>query len=239
MRGFVRFVPSALLLAVLLGATPAVAAPIVLRTGVDAGNNVLAAGSVDPNWTISTDDGATFVSAKVLYPIQICCAMETVANTAAWISDPSVNANNAATGWGINEDVFLRRSFDLTGYDLSTVSFTGNLRMADWTFGISVNGNLIPGTDIGNCGGNQNCGTWFSDHALSIAAGSGVFLNGINTIEFRGQSLNSGWDGLWFDGTVDGRLAAAPVPEPGTLLLSLTALGAARVMRRRRSVPTR
>jgi hypothetical protein len=233
MRSSLRLVASALLTLIVVAATPASAAPIILRTGVDATNAVLPSGAVDPNWTISTDDGATFVSDKVLYPAQICCGMESVAGTAAWISDPSINANAPNTAWGINQDVFLRRTFDLTGYDLSTVSLQGNWRIADWTFGISLNGNLIPGTAIGNCGDNQAlCGTWFSDHALAVLAGSGLFVNGLNTLEFRAQSINSGWDGLWLDAQVDGRRV---VPEPSLMLLTLTALGAAGAIRRRRA----
>jgi len=131
-----------------------------------------------------------------------------------------------STAWGVNEDVWLRRRFDLSGYDLSTVSLTGTWRIADWSFGIYLNGNLIAGTNTGT-----GISKWDVDTAVSVAAGSAFFLNGINTLELRGQSLNSGWDGFWFDGAVDGRQVGA-VPEPATL--SLVAIGAAGLMARRR-----
>lgn len=226
-----QFLSTMLGLAALVATGTAAADTITLRTGVDAGNTVLAAGATDTAWTISTDGGATYSDARVLFPAQICCGMQTVAGTAAWISDPSVQANSESTGWGVNEDVFIRRTFDLTGFDLATVALSGTWRLADWTFGISLNGNLIAGTAIGNCGGDQGaCGTWFSDHLLSVVAGSPFFVQGINTLEFRGQSLNSAYDGLWFAGEVTGVRA---VPEPVALVLVVTALGSFAAARRR------
>jgi hypothetical protein len=185
---------------------------IVLRTGVDASNAVLAAGDLDPAWLISTN-GSTFDSAKVLYPVQVCCGMETAGTTAAWISDPSITAGLPNTAWGVDNTVYIRRTFDVSGLALSSLALSGTWRLADWTMGAYLNGNLIPGTNIGNGGADQSIGTWFSDHSLT--AGSALFVSGINTLEFRGQSVNSGWDGLWFDGTVTGD----PVPEPSSLLL--------------------
>jgi hypothetical protein len=145
--------------------------------------------------------------------------METVANTAAWVSDPSINDTVATTAWGVDKMVYIRHNFDLTGYDLSTVALGGTWRIADWTMGIYLNGNLIPGTDIGK-GNPATQGTWFSDHLLSVAAGSAFFVAGVNTLEFQAQSINSGWDGLWFDGAVTGRqTGGGEIPEPSSLLL--------------------
>ena len=196
----------------------AISTAATIRTGVNAGNTVLAPGTTDPTWTISTDGGATFSSTKVLYPAQICCGMETVAGTAAWVSDPSIVDGNAATAWGIDQMVYIRRTIDLTGFDLSTVALGGTWRIADWTMGIYLNGNLIPGTNIGK-GDQGTQGTWFSDHAFSVAAGSPFFVAGLNTLEFQAQSINSVYDGIWFDGTLTGRQVGGDVPEPSSLLL--------------------
>ncbi|MGM9482059.1 hypothetical protein ACS5PN_12805 [Roseateles sp. NT4] len=223
------------MLALLLCALTGLArADVILRTGVDGSNVVQAEGSTDTHWQISTDNKATYADAKVLYAAQICCNMGTAGTTAAWISDPSVTAGSSATQWGTGTDVWIKTSFDLTGYNLSTVGLSGLWRIADWTFGVYLNNQLITGTDIGNCGGDQNaCGTWFSDHVLTVATGSALFTSGINTLEFRGQSLNSAWDGLWFDGTVTGRQGNA-LPLPGTLPLLALGMLALRATRRRR-----
>jgi len=210
-------------------------ADIVVRTGVDAGGSVMAPGSMDTRWRISVDDKQTYTDTKVLYPLvnpndvysggQICCGMQTVANTAAWISDPSVSASSPNTQWGVGEDVWIETSFDLTGYDLATVAFSGLWRVADHSLGIYLNGNLIPGTAINS--------TWGSDHAVSVALGSSSFLQGVNTLEIRASSLNSGWDGLWMDATVTGRQPGGTVPVPATLALAVLGLGLVAAQRRR------
>jgi len=200
-------------------------ADIVVRTGVDGSNAVMGSGSIDSDWTISTDGGASFQEAKVLYPAQICCGMETVAGTAAWISDPSIVAGSAATAWGVGNTVYMRHSFDLTGYDLATVAFSGIWRVADHSLGIYLNGDLIPGTTINS--------TWGSNFAVNVALGSSSFLQGVNTLEFRASSLNSVWDGLWVDATVTGRQPGGTVPVPATLALAVLGLGLVAAQRRR------
>ncbi|MFX8262588.1 hypothetical protein ABTL46_22285, partial [Acinetobacter baumannii] len=85
----------------------------------------------------------------------------TVASTAAWITD-SGSADSAATGWGIGKPVYLRTTFDLTGFDLATTALSGTWRVADNLLGIYLNGVLIQ--DALNS-------TWFTDYALSVTAG--------------------------------------------------------------------
>lgn len=209
---------------------------IVLRTGVDSGGSVMAPGSTDTHWRISVDNKQTYTDTKVLYPLlnpsnylgggQICCGMETVASTAAWISDPSVTATTSSTLWGVQEDVWIETTFSLAGYDLNSVALSGAWRIADYSLGVYLNGQLIPGTSPGY-------GTWIADISLSVAAGSSLFVDGTNKLEFRAQSVNSGWDGLWFDGTVTGRQVDAQVPVPQTLGLVLTGLAALAWRRRR------
>jgi hypothetical protein len=208
----------------LMALVASASADIVVRTGVDGANAVMASGSTDSDWTISTNGGSSFAAAKVLYPIQTCCGMASVAGTAAWISDPSITDSSAATSWGVGSTVYLRHSFDLSGYDLATVAFSGIWRVADNTLGIYLNGDLISGTTID--------GTWFSDWALSVGTGSSSFLQGVNTLEVRANSINSSWDGLWMDGTVTGRQSGT-VPVPATLALTVLGLGLVAAQRRR------
>lgn len=199
-------------------------ADIDLNTGTAADGTVLAAGSLDPFWTISTN-GADFFAARVAYPGaypdmnsgQTCCGMDTVPGTAAWVTMPGVVATSPVTGWGVNTMVYLRRTFDLSGYDTDTVALTGKFRVADAGRGIYINGNLISGTDYG--GGF----TFSSDLSFSFDAGSGLFIDGINTIEMRGTSVNDVWDAFWLQTNVTGEMA--PVPEPGTWALLGAGLG--------------
>lgn len=196
-------------------------AALALNSGVSSSGTTLAAGSIDPFWTISTD-GMNFSAARVAYPGsnmvsgQICCGMESVNNNAAWISTPSVTATNPTTGWGVNNTVYARRTFDLTGHDLATVALSGAFRVADVARGVYINGTLIAGT-------SGNSYSFAADNPFSIAAGSGLFLQGLNTLELRGLSVNNGWDAFWLNSTLTSQ--PAPVPLPGGLGLLLSGLG--------------
>lgn len=217
-------------------------AAIVLRTGVDNNGAVMAPGSIDTDWEIKTPNSSDYTSTKVLYPLinpnnlnsggQICCGMETVAGTAAWISDLSVNSTTPNTQWGVGQDVRIRTRFDLTGYDLSTVALTGNWRIADYTRGVFLNGIFLPGSDFGGITPSASNGTWFSNHPFSFTSG---FNAGINTLEFLANSHNTAWDGLWVDATVTGRqTGGGQVPLPGTFsLLTLALIGLGTTLRRR------
>jgi hypothetical protein len=206
------------------------AGPIDIRTGVDGALNPLNAGDLDPFWEISTD-GTNFSAAVVAFPAQICCGMESAPATATWITDPSVSADSPFTGWGFDNPVTIRRSFNLSGYDLSTVALSGLWRVADNSLGIYINGNLIPDTVFSS--------TWGNDFAVNLAAGSGFFQNGTNVISMVGTSGNSAWDAFFLDVTVNGRLegdgGGSTVPEPATVaLLGGGLLALALVYRRRK-----
>ncbi len=201
------------------------AASIVLRTGVDGGLNPLGENVTDPLWDISVQGGG-FVDAEVVNSEVICCGMETVAPVARWISDPSVTDGSPSTGWGIGPTAIARRTFDLTGFDLSTTSLSGAWRVADNRAGVFINGNLIVGTDDGGAGWDNN---------QLLTAGPAFFIPGLNVIELRGFSQNSTWDGFWLDATIQDSPTTPPVPEPTTVALMAFGVAAAAARARGRA----
>jgi hypothetical protein len=219
-----RFLALALLASV-LAPSLSHAVTITLRTGVDASLTPLGQNVADPFWTISVKGGA-FVAAEVANTEVICCGMATVTPEARWISDPSITAGSGNTGWGVRQTAVVRRSFDLTGLDLATVSLSGLWRVADAREGVYLNGNLLPGTGGGAAG-------YQSDQTIQVLAASGFFAQGVNVLEFRGTSSNSQFDAFWFSGTVTG--SPIGVAEPTTLMLLGVGLASARAARRLRS----
>lgn len=200
-----------------LPVVPAHASSIQLLTGVNASNAVLPDLTTDPFWSISVDGRTTFTSAKtVSAPIWLTCGcgLDTVGSEAKWISDPSTNGSNPSDAWPVDPTVYADRTFDLTGFDLSTVALSGIWRVADDRLGIYVNGHLIdPATANGAFG-------FSADQAFALGAGSGFFTSGVNTLELRGSSVNSIWDGFWLDARISGTpIAGSPVPEPASLML--------------------
>lgn len=183
------------------------AASVILRTGVDGSLSTLAAATSDPYWTISVD-GSTFNPAVVLFPAGMCCGMETAGSQATWISDITA-VDDPTTGWS-EPVVRVRREFDLSGFTLGSVSLSGTYRVADGRRGVYLNGNYL--------GYDDSAFAFSSDNPISVAPGSPFFVAGINTIEFRGSTVNAIYDGFWVDVTVTDEISGTP--EPMTMLLA-------------------
>jgi hypothetical protein len=203
-------------------------AQLNLSTGLGPGAVPLAEGAMDPYWKISTNGGLSFSNAFVLKNSDnAACGCGIIPNlpTGQWISDVS----GISTGWGSGGTVYVRRTFDLSGFDLSTVNLSARFATMDNVHGIYLNGNLIPGTTLIW----PSTYPWQYETAFSVASTSGWFNSGINTLEFRASSVNSVWDGVLLrQGTVTGD-ALAVVPEPGTVLLVATGLTVLGFVRRR------
>ncbi len=160
----------------------------LFSTGVDDNGNLLAGGAVDPHYTAA--GGATFV-------IDFPGALGWVGNTASsqWISaDPGAFEGSTT----------FTTTFDLTGFDPSSASISGQLSADDGTL-MFLNGNLV--LDDSFNGGNA---PWSDFVPFSASSG---FVSGINTITFI--TPNSGGPG----GLQVQILSAAAAPEPGTILL--------------------
>ena len=117
-------------------------------------------------------------------------------------------------------------TFDLSGFDLNTVNLGGIWRVADIAKGIYINNNLVSGTVF-------NGFTFGTDQSFSLLSGSGFFVDGLNTIEIRGQSVNNVWDAFWLSGAIEGDIQT--VPEPSILALFVIGLGGLAFIRRRKA----
>ena len=160
------------------------------NTGFDANGNPLAAGGTDAHWTLTSSPDATWKGPSAYHSLTI--------PGAAWIGcaqspyslviGPSQNnAANVAPG-----NYVYHTSFDLTGFDPSSVVITGRIITDDNLTSFKVNG-----ADTGlRCAYN----TWTN---FTITNGSGITLQpGANTVDLTvqngGSSANpSGFQVQW------------------------------------------
>ncbi|MDF1504139.1 PEP-CTERM sorting domain-containing protein [Roseisolibacter sp. H3M3-2] len=129
-----------------------------------------------------------------------------------------------------------RTTFDLTGYDLATVSFNFRCSTDNTFLGWRLNGSALTGGGGGGFGTTGVCTTHpngITGAFQSVATG---FVAGVNTWDFvvNGDATT---DALIVDVTdFTGRQVSSTVPEPSTYaLLGTGLLGLAGIARRRRS----
>ncbi|HTV39765.1 MAG TPA: PEP-CTERM sorting domain-containing protein [Candidatus Sulfotelmatobacter sp.] len=183
--------------------------PGIFNTGVDDSGNLLAAGSVDPNWTITSSPvSSTPIAALVVSPLN----KGWEANTASsqWINATGVGNDVEPAGLYI-----YTLTFSLAGYDPSTASI-----LAEW---VSDNNSEIylNGADTGI---SNNTNGFKPFKLFSLTSG---FVDGENTLQFyvnqipQGPGGGSDPEGLQVDVL---NASAQAVPEPATATLALAAL---------------
>lgn len=180
----------------------------VYNTGQNASHVVLAGGSVDPHYTSS---GTVFVLSS---PNGAWLANN---STSEWVG-PDTGDGSSLTG-GVYSLVY-RTTVDLTGFNPATAVLQGRWSTDNSGTNISVNG-----TPTGNTAGTFN--SWFT---FTLNSG---FVAGVNNIDFAWS--NAGGPGgvrvEFTSATAD--LATSGVPEPASVLLTLTGAAALAFFKRR------
>jgi len=206
-------------------------ADINLSTGLNGSGNIIctsgstACGLVaDANWTVVDSFGsATPSAAQVVDPSDADWYGGWVANATAtpasdWIA---YNGDNCCdNGLGT-----YTRTFNLTGYNLSTVSISGSWTLDD--SGILV----LNGKTIGVLGD----GNWGTMNAFSDST-STDFNQGVNTLQIEITDTDNFLEGVNLSGTLTGTQTGV-VPEPSNVAVALIAgFAALLVLARRRAL---
>ncbi len=185
------------------------------NTGVNSDGTLATPGSTDQNF--SSPDGPIYVIST--YPV-----WADPGGVASYVAPDPIDGSNYDGGYyTLDYDI----SFDLTGFDPSTVLIEGS-----WSTDNSGNDILVNGQSTGNTSPGFN---GFTDFTLS--GSSGLFTAGINTLDFN-WSNDGGPGGMAVEFS---SATASPTPEPASMALIGTGLMAfgliGRVRRRAKSSP--
>jgi hypothetical protein len=190
-----------------------------LATGLDATDTrITTGGEADAHWTVDQAAGGTAAAQATLETSANFYQFWAASGPASdWIARTAAVASN-----GLGSYTF-SRSFDLTGYDLSTVAISGSWAIDD-SGTLGLNSNTL--ASLGN-------GVWSGLTPFSVATGSAFFNQGINTltVTIDAGTNDNQFEAVRLKGAVTGDVSAAP--EPSTLALMLGVSGIAFAARRK------
>jgi hypothetical protein len=211
---------AAAIVAVVIGQAGKVrAGTINLATGLNGSGSLIdpvnGGGQLDANWTVEQVTGSA--GSFVLNGVQ-AAAQVVVQSSADWYGGWVANGPNSnwiARNVAITDNgpigTTYNLNFNLTGYNLSTVSIAGA-----WTIDddgtLSLNGHLLS---------TLSDGSWTQLNTFSVATGSSFFNPGLNTLTMTEGATDDFLEGARLEGTLTG--VSAVTPEPGSLALSLIA----------------
>ena len=201
------------------GAGPVRAGMIAnVSTGLDASNNVLTSGGLsDAHWTVSELAGG-FGAPQSVFPGNADYFGGWVPNGPGsdWVARKANVASNGPAPYTFST------TFDLTGVNLATVSLIGSWAIDD-TGSLNLNGTQIGFLTAG----------WATLTSFAVAPGSGLFVQGMNTLSITITDTDNYLEGVRLQGSV----TTNAVPEPATVISTtiggLIALGFGRRARRK------
>ena len=191
----------------------------LFNTGVDATGVRLPGGSADTHWQVVAGPGVSDPTSAVVVTNQNPGGnyFQTLDSSWIWVAANGVGAAGAA--------YTLRLQFDLTGYDIESLTITG-IWGADNTASMSLNGASPVGSGTFSLP-NVVLASHNTPHSFSITDG---FVTGINTLEFQVvDTRNPG--GLNVSGLV---AQANAIPEPASIVLLVAGLASLAALNRRR-----
>ena len=156
------------------------------NTGVDDNNNLLPLGSVDAHYTLISSADTNYPGPGVFVPTDFPGPSEWITNgpNSEWISPSLATGDNPYNAPGV---YVYRTTFDLSQYDISTVSITGRWASDDDGDDIFING-----VSTGNAHLNGSVTAAQSWSNFTITNG---FLPATNTLDFVVSNWPAGGPG--------------------------------------------
>jgi len=208
--------------------SPAVVAATAMLhgTGFDSSGTPLGNGGIDGSWvSVSTQNSpnayVVATNGPDFYNNPADLAYKWVDNTSApAFSGSSWISNNAGSNYNGPSPYSFTMTFDLTGWDINTVSIAGQWSVDD-AGSLQFNGHTVSSFAWGDAPGR-------SMHSYTVPPPD--LLPGLNTVTIHMTTLDQYYDAARFEGTVTGTV----VPEPTSLSLALFAFSTTALISRRR-----